>query len=901
MLKTEVCRRRLGAAGLIAAVATVLCITCAPPAGAQLGCRGDSNGDGQVTADDVTAAVPFLFVSNLVGVQAERVDANGDGNVTAADVTAIITREGVACPPTPTRTATSTPTATPSPSATPTPTPICAVQSAGLGTTSGMLTASDCLRSINGPARATKVYSFVGTAGMAVTVDVAAASSLVPLVMVVDANGQFGGVAGAPPIEFVVTTSSPYEIWVSTDPSSPAALGAFDLTLTAMTCTPVVHMALPRSGTLLAATVGGDLRVAVATPTATPTFPSGLGGNLDGSECPDPGAPFATGGAEPQNPADTYDFVVSQVPTNVSITMEQVFIDDDIFPELTLLGPDGVEVVSPDQNVDCTSLDTFLFCAQVRFLALQAGTYTIIATGGGGTGRYTLQLGRPPCNPTPLPTIPSDHPLSCPKATPGTGCPGTLYGDTTRTSCAAPLPISGISPDAPAPGSPSDLYTFTGSAGDVISVAMTSEDDGHLYLLGPAALGNPLVTQDDNSGQFLAGTDAQLAATLPADGTYTIVAANNNTLDPPDPSDPTDVGQTVMYTLTIQKCAIAGSVNSVAGRPQSFSTLDCFGFGGLPFRTYVLNGTAGGFVSIAMSSLDVDSFVRLIGPDGSVVENDNDLFSPGTLDARVNRILPADGTYFVEVSTSPQHPGIDVVDSTPQFTLTVTACDPQAAASPAINGAFDSTDCALADGRKFDVYAFDAAGSGPVPGVASVAPPANGCVVALLADGPQAPGDGCATAPIDIPVFGDGTYGVVVAARDAGTRGGYTVPFTRCPVTTVGFGDVRDASLATGTCADTAGKASQWYLFRGLADVVQFNQAVSGEIAAGSPLAGVLTDQLGSMNVSGSFFDDAGALFPIGTDLAALLKIAPAASCGSDGCAYTLRIDPALLRQLPSP
>jgi len=734
---------------------------------------------------------------------------------------------------------------------------------------------------------ATKVYSFAGTPGTALTVDVVATSTtspIVPVVLVVDPNGQFGTVAGTPPIEFVVTTSRPYEIWVSTDPSSPTAVGSYNLTLTAVTCATPVNLALPRSGVSSAAAVAGNLTVAAGTPTATPTFPSMIAGNLDGTECPDPGAPFAAAGTEPDNPADTYAFTVSQVPTNVSITMQQVFTDDDIFPEFTVLGPDGFEVVSADENVDCTSYTTFtiLFCAQVRFLALQPGTYTIIATGGGGTGRYTLQLGRPACNPTALPTIPSDHPLSCPKAPPGTECPGTLYGDTARTSCAAPLPIPGLSPDMPAPGSPADLYTFTASAGDVISVGMTSDNDAHLYLLGPATSGNPLVTQDDNAGLFEAGTDAQLAATLPTDGTYTIIAANNNTLDPPDPTDPTDVGQTVEYTLTIQKCGVAGSLNSVVGRPQSFSTLDCFGFGGLPYRTYALNGTAGGFVSILMSSSDVDSFLRLFAPDGSVVENDNDLFSPSTPDARVNRILPVDGTYFVEVSTSRRQPGIDVIDSIPEFTLESTTCDTQPAAPPAIGGVFEGTDCEVTGGRKFDVYTFDG-GSGPVPGVASVLPPSDGCVVALLAEGPQAPGDGCTTTATDIPVLSDGTYGVIVAARDSTTGGGYTVPFVRCPVATLGYGDVHDGSLSSDTCADTGGIGAQWYLFRGLADVVQFNQGMSGEITAGVPLAAVLSDQLSSMTVSGSFFDNPDALFPFGPDLAAVLKVAPATSCEAGG------------------
>ena len=97
------------------------------------------------------------------------------------------------------------------------------------------------------------------------------------------------------------------------------------------------------------------------------------------------------------------------------------------------------------------------------------------------------------------------------------------------------MPIPSISDGVPEPNSASVRYTFTATAGDVISVEMdngVNGDDAHLFLYGPASANYPLVVQDDDSGSAGATSDSQLAATLAVSGTYMIVAANNNALVP---------------------------------------------------------------------------------------------------------------------------------------------------------------------------------------------------------------------------------------------------------------------------------------------------------------------------------------------------------------------------------
>ena len=77
------------------------------------------------------------------------------------------------------------------------------------------------------------------------------------------------------------------------------------------------------------------------------------------------------------------------------------------------------------------------------------------------------------------------------------------------------------------------------------------------------------------------------------------------------------------------------------------------GYGGIPYRSYsYATGHAGDLLSASVSSDTVDAFVRILGSDGSRVENDTDPFSTDGTDARASRILQPNVIYYVEVSTS---------------------------------------------------------------------------------------------------------------------------------------------------------------------------------------------------------------------------------------------------------
>jgi hypothetical protein len=843
---------------LAPALTTFILLLAAGTSHAQDFCPGDIDLDGMVTTSDANALVPLLFVDPLsIDIDTlVRADVNDDGTLSGADIAAILALDGLPCPtPPPTSTTTPTPTATPMVTPTPTgtrpptpaPTPVCNVRQITLGTTNGTLSPTSCTRLFGTQSRLVDVYSITAAPGTAIKVALTTVAPLVGHLGVTDLAGQFGSVEGVSPIQFTVTAGKPYQILVTSNPATTTQVGNYTLTLTSMPCPAPVALALGTSRAF----------------------------SLDGTECPEPAVPSVGTQTEP---SDAYTFTVNDVPKNVSVTMQQLSVDDDIFPLIALLGPDGFELVSQDNDYDCTAPTGTLQCSQIHFLALQKGTYTIFATGSGGIGRYSMTVANPTCSPTVLSGIPPDHPLTCPGS--AVGCTGTLDGNITHTPCAAPLPSPDNADGVPEPGSPAALYTFTAVAGDVISVQMTSDDDPHLYLLGPAP-SNALVAEDDSTGQ------PGLAATLAVAGTYTIVAANNNALQPEDPA--------LNYALMIQQCPVRGGLNLLTGRQVAgaYSTLDCVGSGNLPHRSYAFSGQAGQLVNTTMTSSNVDSFVRVIAPDGTHVENDDDPFQPGTSDARVSRYLPMDGTYFVEVSAAPTGPPVDTSTvPPPAFTLSARSCATTPAVPGQVAGTWQDADCDLAGGRRGDVYTFPA---GITPAVATLSPPSNGCVLALLGDGTQVPADGCSADPIDIPVLGSRVRAFIVAGAETSTRGAYTVGFSRCSVSSVGFGETRHGTLSGTNCSDPDGVRADWFLIQAPAGLVNFNFGMTGRVSAGFPLAGLLSDLMANASVTDTFTEDPSNMFLAGSNLGAILRVTGATP--TDRGAYDLVVDMASLRQ----
>ncbi len=858
-------------------------VAFALPAAAQI-CRGDVDDDDIVGPNDLEAMPMVLFTPEDEAVATLiRANANGDGALTAADLVAIIDLQGFVCPvgPTRTRTPTRTPTQTGSPTRTgsatqtvprtgtatptrtspptPTPTQVCSVQQANLGVTNGTLTESDCRRTFRGSVRRTDAFSFTASYGQIINIEVVAtggAGAYPPYIRVVDANGFFEEVEGASPIEFTATTTLPYFIYVTSEPTQAQETGPYRMTLASRTCT--IEPARTRIRT------------------------------LDQNACPDLGTP-SVGGRK--DLSDIYTFEITQALTAVEIRMRQSIEESDIDPVISVYGPDGYEVF-PSFQGDDASPGGFGFDSQARFVAVQRGIYTLVASGGGcdpaevdSNCRYALSFSTSQCRTTAAGEIPANSPKVL---------AGTLYGDTLITGCPATVNIPGFNEEGePEVNSVADVYTFVAAAGDVLSATMDSDGDSQLTLFGPVQSGNPFITQNDVVD---AGFISQLAATLPQDGTYTLFAANRTLLEPPDPNDTSDTGDFVDYEAFLQKCPLSGGLVPSTGNTANgrFRVTDCLGFGRYPFQSYAFNANAGEVIATTMSSNAVNSSLQVLGAGAGPAGNDDDPFNM-TENARVIRTIPTTGIYLAETSTSLDdfEPNLGPA---PAFSVSARSC----AAKPAVIGtsaeSFGSGDCDLGGGRRYDVFSFDnVAGLPARPFVASVQPPPNACVLGLLPEGSQMLVGACRKEALDIPVVGAGTAAFVIAADSAAVSGAYSVEVKVCALPTIGFGVTFNGSLIPAGCSDTSNVRSDWVLFRGPAGLVRFNDGVLLTLTAGFPNAAVISDGVQVLPFSGRRGLDASDLLNLGANLGALIKVRGVTA--SDRGTYSVEVSPPVRRQ----
>jgi hypothetical protein len=203
-------------------------------------------------------------------------------------------------------------------------------------------------------------------------------------------------------------------------------------------------------------------------------------------------------------------------------------------------------------------------------------------------------------------------------------------------------------------------FTFVGTAGDVITIQVDSDNfDPKFTLFGPD--GTPL-TDDDDSG---AGLNALITDfTLPRDGQYTIevdgfrgpagdrqlsgqYSVLVNRTSQAQQAAPTTVPATAAApTATPAPSSDTSSRRSItAGTPVT---------GELTEQTqtiiYSFSGSAGDIVTIDLNSSDFDPLVRLFGPDGSILIEDDD--SGGGIQARISGfVLPASGTYEIQADS----------------------------------------------------------------------------------------------------------------------------------------------------------------------------------------------------------------------------------------------------------
>lgn len=177
----------------------------------------------------------------------------------------------------------------------------------------------------------------------------------------------------------------------------------------------------------------------------------------------------------------------------------------------------------------------------------------------------------------------------------------------------------------------SDGYLIDLEKGEVLLLTLVSEDfDAYLLLYDNDA--SVVADNDDAPGEGV--TDSEILFEVPESGRYVVVATS---LDRGETGDYRLLGETLRFAEPdVRKGKFA------AGDPQRN--------GGPPYHKHIIEGQPGRWLSVTMRSEEVDSMLRLIGPDGSEIAN-NDDWNEDTLDSRIVRRINRKGEYQI-IATS---------------------------------------------------------------------------------------------------------------------------------------------------------------------------------------------------------------------------------------------------------
>ncbi|MEM7414355.1 MAG: caspase family protein [Gemmatimonadota bacterium] len=273
----------------------------------------------------------------------------------------------------------------------------------------------------------------------------------------------------------------------------------------------------------------------------------------------------------------------------------------DFDPYLMVIGPDGEQTDNDDYEGDITR-------SLVSQPLTEAGEYRVVVTSyqPGESGAYDLMIST------------------------GSSSSGGAASRTERgTLSAGDSELSS--------GEYADAYTFEGRPGEQVTVELESSDfDTYLMVLGP----NEFREENDDAGST---SVSRVEAELTELGTYRVIVTTY---------EPGEVGD---YSVSIET-----GVSAVASTGQrDVETLD-FGRtangqlqagdgeleGGEYRDIWVFNGTAGQIVTVEMASQGFDSYVGLAGPDGEMLDENDD--ADGRTDlSRVSVQLRESGRYRV--------------------------------------------------------------------------------------------------------------------------------------------------------------------------------------------------------------------------------------------------------------
>ena len=312
---------------------------------------------------------------------------------------------------------------------------------------------------------------------------------------------------------------------------------------------------------------------------------------------------------------------------------------------LSLLAPDGSELATND-DADLTTTNSSI----AEFILPESGTYTVIVSRFQGetgftSGDYTV-------------TLTLDAATNIDDTTDDNDAP-TTDGD----SLAYDSEVSGTITNEIFENS----YTFGGREGDVITIEMSATDgnlDTFVTLLDPN--GSELANNDDAD---LTSTNSSIAEfTLPESGIYTVVASRYLA------ASGTTTGEfSLIITLVSAGDGDDTDTTDNDNTPVSEGLVTIYSgsIDNTTFEeTFTFEANVGDSVTIELTATDgnLDAYVTLLAPDGSVV-SENDDADLTTTDSRLENIqLNEAGTYTVVASRYEGESGL----SSGEFLLTVT-------------------------------------------------------------------------------------------------------------------------------------------------------------------------------------------------------------------------------------
>jgi hypothetical protein len=231
-----------------------------------------------------------------------------------------------------------------------------------------------------------------------------------------------------------------------------------------------------------------------------------------------------------------------------------------------------------------------------------------------------------------------------------------------------------------------DIYAFTGTAGQQVSVAMSSSAfDTYLFLVYDDGTDFLTLGENDDISDQNANSRIPISgvATLPYTGDYFILANSFS------------AGATGNYSVTLSGGGTCPTAPITLGQPvsSSISVGDCK----LPDETffdyYTFSGAAGQQVAISMSA-SFDTYLFLVGPNGRLLAFNDDV-DQTTTNSRIPvsgfLTLPSTGTYSILANTFS-------VGATGAYTLSLTG---SASSSPSVQ--LSSSSYAVSEGTPSGV------------------------------------------------------------------------------------------------------------------------------------------------------------------------------------------------------